>query len=72
MCESSGTLLPVQMAGGMCVVVGLSEMGGFELKKSHLVKVRRLLAQSTQQRVTEECYIWRTQSASRGSRRRPT
>ena len=72
MCESSGTLLPVQMAGGMCVVVGLSEMGGIELKKSHLVKVRRLLAQSTQQRVTEECYIWRTQSASRGSRRRPT
>ena len=59
MCESSGTLLPVQMSGGMCVVVGLSEMGGFELKKSHLVKVRRLLAQSTQRRMMETRCTWR-------------
>ena len=59
MCETNGSLLPVQMAGGMCVVVGPSELGGFELKKSHLEKLRRPLAQSTQRRVMETRCTWR-------------
>ena len=35
-CESSGTLSLVEMAGGMCAVVGSSAVGGCDLKQSHL------------------------------------
>ena len=59
MCESSGTLLSVQMAGGMCVVVGPSAVGGSELKQSHLWWLHHLLAQSTQRRVMETHCTWR-------------
>ena len=59
MCESSGTLSPMEMAGAMCVVVGPSAMGGFELKQSHLWRLRRPLAQSMQRRVMETRCTWR-------------
>ena len=55
MCESSGTLSPVEMAGGMCAVMGPTAVGGFELKQSHLWWLRHLLAQSMRRRVMEMC-----------------
>ena len=43
MCEPNGSLLPMQMAGGMCAVIGTaSAQNGFELKNTHLVVLRRL------------------------------
>ena len=59
MCESSGTLSPMEIAGGMCVVVGPSAVGGLELKQSYLWRLRHLLAQSTQRRVMETHCTWR-------------
>ena len=40
--EPNGSLLPMQMAGGMCAVMGPSAQNGFELKNTHLVVLRRL------------------------------
>ena len=68
MCESNGSLLRVQMAGSMCAVVGPSARHGFELKKSHLVRLRRLHWPSSQLRVLETCCTWRKQFSRRGSR----
>ena len=68
MCESSGTLLPVQLAGGMCAVLGASAQYGFELKMSHLVVLCRLRWPSSQRHVVEMRCTWRKQSSRRGSR----
>ena len=68
MCESNGSLMPVQMAGSMCAVVGPSAQHGFELKKSHLVGLRRLRWPSSQLRLLETCCTWRKQASRRGSR----
>ena len=54
-CESSGTLSPVEMAGGMCAVMGPSAQQGFELKMSHLVVLCRLRWPSSQLRSLELC-----------------
>ena len=67
-CESSGTLSPVEMAGSMCAVVGPSAQHGFELKKSHLVVLRRLRWPSSQLRSLDKCSTWRKQSSRRKSR----
>ena len=55
MCESNGSLMPVHMAGSMCAVVGPSAQHGFELKKSHLVGLRRLRWPSSQLCLLETC-----------------
>ena len=49
----------MEMAGGMCVVVGPSAVGGLELKQSYLWRLRHLLAQSTQRGVMETRCTWR-------------
>ena len=68
MCEPNGSLLPVQMAGGMCAVMGPSAWQGFELKMSHLVVLCRLRWPSSQLRSLDLRCTWRTQSSRRGSR----
>ena len=55
MCESNEWLLPAQMAGRTCAVVGSSAQHGFESKQSHLVGLRRLRWPSSQRRVLETC-----------------
>ena len=68
MCEPNRLLLPVQMAGGMCAVMGPSAQRGFELKMSHLVVLCRLRWPSSQLRSLDLRCTWRTQSSRRGSR----
>ena len=55
MCESNEWLLPAQMAGRTCEVVGSSAQHGFESKQTHLVGLRRLRWPSSQRRVLETC-----------------
>ena len=52
-CESNEWLLPAQMAGRTCAVVGSSAQHGFESKPSHLVGLRRLRWPSSQLRALE-------------------
>ena len=42
MCEPNESLLPVQMTGSMCAVMGPSAQSGFGLKNTHLVWLCRL------------------------------
>ena len=67
MCEPNRSLLPVQMAGGMCAVMGPSGKSGFEVKNTHLVWLRRLRWPSSQLRSLETCCTWRKQTSRRGS-----
>ena len=68
MCESNGSLLPVQMAGSTCAVVGPSAQHEFELKYSHLVVLRRLRWPCWQRRVLDTRCTCRKLSLRRGSR----
>ena len=68
MCEPNESLLPVQMTGSMCAVMGPSAQSGFELKNTHLVWLRRLRWPCSLRRVLETCCTWRKQSSRRGSR----
>ena len=68
MCESNEWLLPAQMAGRTCAVVGSSAQHGFESKQTHLVGLRRLRWPSSQRHVLEMCCTWRKKYSRRGSR----
>ena len=68
MCEPNGSLLPVQMAGGMCAVMGPSAQSRFELKNTHLVWLCRLRWPCSLPRVLEKCSTWRKRNPRRGSR----
>ena len=68
MCEPNGSLLPVQMAGGMCAVMGPSAQSRFELKNTHLVWLRQPRWPCSLRRVLDTRCTWRVWSSRRGSR----
>ena len=59
MCEPNESLLPVQMTGSMCAVMGPSAQSGFGLKNTHLVWLRRLRWPCSLRRVLDTRCTWR-------------